>query len=356
MIPVEQITEEVLQKRFDVLPKNLQDALSSDRLLDVVKAICTKYLLVDEDKQEIVQQIASLVLLGIVHSYDAASEISDYLQVDPRLGASIAADLDAKVFSSYKDDLEQNFSPIVTESEPETVQEIVPPVASSSAQPMKLEDVQKSSPAATPQPQQSTTLVPAAPKPVTPSPQASQAPKPLILQENASFQPNKKSSDFHVEISEDKLKALSNVPRPAPLKPAILELGVIPKTSQKPLPAQTKYEGEFGSISSKSAPVAGKDRMISEITSVTPAAPLSGMPIPQKAPIAPALAPLQIPVEKPSDQTTSAFFSSAPQPAKTPSIKPVVIQKNYSAADLPPKPPVPPQAPLPPAPIPPQKS
>jgi len=364
MIPVDQINEEVLQKRFDVLPKNLQDALSSDRLLDVITAVCTKYLLVDEAKQEVVQQIVSLVLLGIVHSYDVASELSEYLQIDPRLGTSIAADLDAKVFSSYKGDLDRNFSPIVTE-EPKTAQEIAPTIAPKApAQPVMFEDVQKIPASSQP--------VPAAPKATFPQTSQisipkvdDQIPKPVILQENASFELNRGSSDFHVETSQDKMKGLSSIPRPAQVKPAVLELGVTPKAPQKTSAANSKYEGEFGSISSKSTSIPAKDRMISEITAplkssnepVVPKAP-AGISLPPKPPVVPAPAPMQIPMEKQPDQakTMPAFFSSAPQPAKTSPIKPIVIQKNYSATDMPPKPPIPPQTPSSNTPIPPQKS
>ena len=391
MISTNLITEEVLKKRFDSLPKDLRDALTSERLIDVIRGICVKYHIEDQEKQEILEQIVSFSMLGFLHPYDIASEINDYLQTDPRLSASIVADLDAKIFSSLKASLDQNFSPLL---EPEQPQKTIPVPAKSSTQPVSIDELQKnaSSSLATPpfkpfaptisKPSninlgKQTSLPPQAISSIaatqTPLPQnnqekkaEAQIPKPVILQENASFESNKKTYDFHIDISDDKMKGFSNVPRPTPIKPAMIELGekntgssnlINPqqKSAQTPKAADNnakdaKYEGEFSSI--QSLPKISKD-------SQKPANPLennqsvkffSMNPI-QTTEKNRTVTELTLPTAIPFPQKTSGDISKdKPSP-----VKPVIIQKDYPEIKLPPKPQIPPQAPSQNIPVPPKK-
>lgn len=304
MIPVEQITEEVLQERFDSLPKNLQDALTSDRLVDATKGICTKYHFAGAEKQEVVQQIAGLVLLGFIHSSDVASELNEYFQLDPRLGASIAADLDAKIFSPFRIDLERNFSPLLTGNEQKETETMPLPVKIV-PETITTEEVKKSSvplPTPAPQPPQAptTTSMPTPGK----GPET-QVPKPVILQETSPVEMNKRSSEFHIEISEDKFEGLSSVPRPAPQKAAVLELGSLspvlaPKNAGGSLkPITEKYEGEFGSFSSKPAQAQEKNRVVMEITASSHVAPQPPAPVIPTPPAPEVQSPLNVPEKNP---------------------------------------------------------
>ena len=385
MISINLITEEVLQKRFDSLPKDLRDALTSERLIDVIRGICVKYHIEDQEKQEIIEQIVSLSMLGFLHPYDIASELNDNLQTDPRLSASIVADLDAKIFSSLKGSLDQNFSPLL---EPEKSQETIPTPAKLPTQAVSIEEIQKGAPSPLEKPSfkqfAPTILKPSAmeqgkqPKifpsittaqkaPTQPTVKNSvvqtpslpnnpekeleaQIPKPVIIQENASFESNKKTSDFHINISDDKMKGFSNIPQPMPIKPAMIELGEkntgninlvnsqqknpqIPKAIDNNIKGN-KYEGEFSSLplipknqkesqkpsvpferdqnvkffSTNPIQSTEKNRMVTELTSPT------AIPSPKK--------------------TSGDDFKNQPSPVKS-----AVIQRDYTEIKIPPKPP-----------------
>ncbi len=112
MIPVDLITETELDKRFDALPDKLKEALTSDRNLTIIDQVCQKNRIADEDKKETIQQIAALVLFGFVHPYDAGAEINDALLLNnPRFSASVADELNAKIFAPLKTELENNYHP-----------------------------------------------------------------------------------------------------------------------------------------------------------------------------------------------------------------------------------------------------
>jgi len=116
MISVENITEQLLEKRFDSLPEKLKGALISDSNLGIVRQICKDHYLVDEEKMFIIQQIIALTILGFVHTYDVGSEINSALDLNNlQLSNSIAEAISEKIFSPIKNELESNYSPLVSE-------------------------------------------------------------------------------------------------------------------------------------------------------------------------------------------------------------------------------------------------
>ncbi len=120
MINIEKITEKEIEKRFGALSENLKRALDSRTNLQIVNQVCKNHYINDEEKVLIVRQIVALVLLGFVHSYDMPQEINAELELNnPKLSDSIAKELDAKIFSSIKDELENNYQPI--EEEPKQI-------------------------------------------------------------------------------------------------------------------------------------------------------------------------------------------------------------------------------------------
>ncbi len=113
MIPVEKITEQILQERFDLLSDKLKDAASSQSNLRIVSEVCRNHRLHDEEKMLVVQQITALALLGFMHTYDVGKEINEALNFDnPKLGNSIAQELEAKIFAPVKSELEINYKPL----------------------------------------------------------------------------------------------------------------------------------------------------------------------------------------------------------------------------------------------------
>jgi hypothetical protein len=114
MILVDAITEKELNRRFDGLPEKLKEALTSERNLTVVNDICQRNRIADEEKTETVRQLVALVILGVVHYYDIASEINESLSLNnPKFSGSVADELNAKIFAPLKAELENNYHPLI---------------------------------------------------------------------------------------------------------------------------------------------------------------------------------------------------------------------------------------------------
>ena len=105
------ITEQQFQKRFDILPDILKDALSSESDIKSVRQICRAHYLNDEEKILIVEQLTGLVILGFVLPDDLSQEISENLHLDKKHVDDIASEIDRKIFSPIKSDLEKVYSP-----------------------------------------------------------------------------------------------------------------------------------------------------------------------------------------------------------------------------------------------------
>lgn len=113
MIPIEEFTEEILRRRHDSLPETLLSASDSPTNLSVVEEVARNHNVVDEEKILIMQQLVGLVIMGFVHSYDISREINDALALNnPKLAASVADELNAKIFAPIKTELERNYRPV----------------------------------------------------------------------------------------------------------------------------------------------------------------------------------------------------------------------------------------------------
>ncbi len=133
MIPVASITEEELDKRFDSLPDQLKEALTAERNLRIINQVCDRNRIVDEDKRTTIQQIAGLVILGVLHYYDIGSEINEALSLNnPQFSSSLADELNTKIFAQIKSELESNYQPIAV-----TTGDIKPPGSKTAVVPAK---------------------------------------------------------------------------------------------------------------------------------------------------------------------------------------------------------------------------
>lgn len=371
-------------QRWDTLPDNIREALCSETNSDFIWKTCKDEHVPDEKIYAIIR-VAGYVLMGFVHPDDTSKEMQDATGIDARITDQIASAINTRIFAPLRKTIDNTYEPAVKLW-------FASKIASGAAEPAMIIKEIPQSPATTPSVAQKS-----APATTNKNPEA-QTPQPFILQENPSAGLNKKTSDFHIEISDDKLKGLSNAQRFAPIKLAVLELGENQeKSPSMPKPASTdaRYEGEFGSFSSLpkmskektgglTPPLPGKDRTVTEIISSVPAPtkssneqivpkPLSGTPNPLTAPrplqdlggqvgqvipkpiVASIPAPIQVPIKEFPEQIKTAPLSAQPvkipQPAPVKNYggtmppKPAVIQKNYSEAETPQKFPTPPQTP-----------
>jgi hypothetical protein len=382
------IPEEQALQRWDTLPDNLREALCAEINSDFIWKTCGDEHVPDE-KIYAVARIAGYVLMGFLHPDDASKEIQDATGLDPRIADPIARAIDARIFAPLRQNIDGIYEPAnkpgsgsrTVGGGPIMIEEIQKPIMTSPPAPRMSQFMPLPSKAPSAESRlgvggQAGRIALESSMPVSPIPNknsGTQTPKPVILQEGTPFEPNKKSSGFHVEISEDKMKGLSNIPRPAPIKPAALELGGpignAPWESSQP---SRGYGGQAGRIQSPEPVVnkAGsqaseKNRTITEITfpsqfserksgEQTPKN-ISAIPLPSKITGASlegrAPSPIQIPAGKPADQIKATPLMPAavvpipqpPSPLKISEgnlagqvlpIKPTVIQKDYSETDV----------------------
>ncbi len=399
------ITQEQALKRWDALPDNIREALCSEVNSDFIWKTCEGEHIANE-KIYTIAKIAGYVLMGLIHSDDMPKEISSAINIDLRIADLITKTISARIFIPLQKDINEaykakNGSAYKTKTssvdeKPTMIEEIQKPVAIPSTpapitktptpQPVSFPSTSEISAPAKPISLSSET--PTAPQQPSSTPVKAaekEAPKPVILQENASFESNKKTSEFHIDISDDKLKGLSKAPQPLPQKAAILEFGPIAqifgkKTEKISSDFPKKNVPDSPSLSSKlptekfdaqAIPVPGKNRTVTEITAPVQSSGISmeKQSAPTRIPIekttdpakvipsastppAPISAPAPIPVDFPS--FSSSFPSNkinnrptpisdiftAPIPVNQPpkaSPTPKIIQKDYSEADLVPK-------------------
>ena len=103
-------TEEQLQKRYNSLLQGIKDVLDSKNNIEIVRRICNSHYL-DEEKTLIIEQLVGLVLLGFVPIDKLSQEISENLHLDKKHADDIASEIDRKIFSPIKSDLEKVYSP-----------------------------------------------------------------------------------------------------------------------------------------------------------------------------------------------------------------------------------------------------
>ena len=301
-----------LQLKISSVLPTISDYLGSEGVIDLIGKINETFHISEKDSRIIPTLLLRLEIEDIEPQY-FTGELAHQLNLERDKALAISEEIRRLIlFPIAKEFTKINIDVNLLKSFEIPV---IKTAAMASGKPMMLEEIQRP---ATPRPASPLNELPIAPKPTTTISSESPViniPKPVILQESASFESNKKSSDFHVNLSEDKIKGLSNVPRPMPSKPAILEFGSLPQIPTKDIePSSSKsgeYKGEFGSssLSSKlptknTEAMPEKNRTLTEITApiqippekIVPKAPPVPMPAPM--PIAPqASTPLPPPPE-----------------------------------------------------------
>lgn len=105
------IFQQQISERWDTLPMSLREALYSPEYGKTIWKIGVEYHL-DDRKIGIIVGIAGYVILGFLQPEDVAKEIREGLNLNPEIANSIAREIDRKIFSPIKSDLEKVYSPV----------------------------------------------------------------------------------------------------------------------------------------------------------------------------------------------------------------------------------------------------
>lgn len=109
------ISKQQLFQRWDVLPDNLREALFSETNADVFWRICQAEH-IPEEKISIGATIVGDVILGFLHIEDLAKELQSDLNINKEIARVIAGEVDRKIFSPIKSDLEKIYSPVALDA------------------------------------------------------------------------------------------------------------------------------------------------------------------------------------------------------------------------------------------------
>lgn len=98
---MQDFTPEQLKEKFDQLPPQMQEAISSPEMLDAVKSIAQKHNLMIDQTGELVDQIV-LIMLGLARSANFVSDASRRLSISEEQAKAIATDINAEIFDTLK--------------------------------------------------------------------------------------------------------------------------------------------------------------------------------------------------------------------------------------------------------------
>lgn len=96
--------------RWDSLSNELREALWSEQNSTIVRQTCEREHIPPE-KIPFVGRIAGYVLLGFLHPEDVSRELKEALGADQKTADAIAKDLNAKIFSPLRGELERAYAP-----------------------------------------------------------------------------------------------------------------------------------------------------------------------------------------------------------------------------------------------------
>lgn len=104
------ITKQQALKRWDTLQMNLREALFSEYNADILWRICEEQHL-SEDKISKIATLAGDVIMGFMHPEDLDDEIKKELGINSEIAASVARQIDRKIFSLIKNDINKVYAP-----------------------------------------------------------------------------------------------------------------------------------------------------------------------------------------------------------------------------------------------------
>lgn len=105
------ITQELIEKRFDVLPEKVRETLDSEKNREKTNKICSENFL-DEEQSLIVEQLTSLILLGFVSPKQLQSELMINAGLTEENAAKVSETIKEEVLSEAGSDLGRVYSPL----------------------------------------------------------------------------------------------------------------------------------------------------------------------------------------------------------------------------------------------------
>jgi hypothetical protein len=339
------ISQEKIAQRWDLLPDNLKDMISDQQNSDFIWQTCEEQH-IPEEKIYTFLKISAYVLMGFIHPEDMSKEIQEITEIDKRIIDDICNKINSRIFNIIRDQIDK----IYTFSNKEKIPQEIPAPTNTNG-PVILSDIQNNN---------ADIKIPIMPVINTTTTKNSSdkkedttinknIPMPVILQNDSSFETVNKTSNFHVEISEDKMKEISKNPQINPIKPAKIEFGTINKDDQNSsvINLNNKKTSTIFDNNAINLNDNKKDRVLMEVT--------SEMPKPKNAQINDNIPTPKIPnpiknntfnglisekqtipqIEKPivSAQKVQSFFNPIIKDQNIPIKKEVIIQKNYSETD-----------------------
>jgi hypothetical protein len=101
-----QFTSEQIQERFETLPTDLQEAVSSPEVNEIIQEIGRKHDLHIDQVGELVDAIG-LVMLGLVPAKDFVRTFSEESGVEQKTAEQIADDINKEVFSQIRSSIQK---------------------------------------------------------------------------------------------------------------------------------------------------------------------------------------------------------------------------------------------------------
>ncbi len=122
-----QITEQQIEKRWDILPISLLEVLCSFDTAKMISEICKKNHIIGEKKDKI-SGLIGFVIIGFLHPEDLVQEIKDATGIHPEIAETIVKELDRKIFAPIRGEIDKVYSPAGALTEEKLAEESAPPV------------------------------------------------------------------------------------------------------------------------------------------------------------------------------------------------------------------------------------
>jgi len=99
------VPDEKIDERWDNLPSSIKEAVFSPSYNNVFESICDNYHL-NELRRDKLRRLCFFTFLGFIHLQDLYKEIKESLNIDPRLALDIYHQLEQKIFSPFRKEIE----------------------------------------------------------------------------------------------------------------------------------------------------------------------------------------------------------------------------------------------------------
>jgi hypothetical protein len=251
------ITQKQAGGRWEALTPQLREALFSDVNADFIWDLCQNEHIPGEKSYQ-VAEYAGYVLFGFVHSTDLADELTKSVGLPAPLSKTISEKIDARIFAPLRVDIDKIYAPL-SKSEKEAATAVLAPKLMQNAtstkptvfsQPSVVSDVgwskRPTAPAVPIAPtikpdalQVSWIVPPSTVKPVSAdaaaAAQAGAEPAPVMLHQDATYKAPEKNAGFTLTRPGSGAEVnMSQTPSAAPSRPAVLEFGGAPASTNKP--------------------------------------------------------------------------------------------------------------------------